>query len=423
MKKNHSFMIMVLVLLLAGIPPLFAGGGGDKSKTVKLTVALNFYTEDVTYKTFDEIVREYSASNPGVSVEVVYYPEYEATMKTRMAANDLPDLWATHGWSVARYSEYLEPLTNQSWASKVNPAIKNVITNAEGDIFVLPFDVDAAGIVFNRDVLAAAGVDPFTLKTWDDFKAACEKIKASGKIPVDIAGNAADDWTVGNFYDWVAPSFLITNDKNNFRNALKDGSFNWDNWRAVASLLTDFRDRGYLNPDYTQGAWDNVARRLGTGELAFGFYPNSLITQAKEFGPNARYGFIPVPAASADDAPAMITGERVTLGVWKNSPNKAAALKFLEYLSSPAVVSRIAAIASNQPGLVGPGYTTNTGELTEYFDRLEGVRGFPYFDREYLPGGMWDSMCKTGSGLLAKTMTLDQAVARMRDDYRNLRQQ
>jgi raffinose/stachyose/melibiose transport system substrate-binding protein len=49
------------------------------------------------------------------------------------------------------------------------------------------------------------------------------------------------------------------------------------------------------------------------------------------------------------------------------------------------------------------------------------VRSFPYFDREYLPSGMWDTMCNTGMGLLANTMTLDQAIAKMKNDYDSLR--
>lgn len=35
---------------------------------------------------------------------------YEELMKTKMAANDMPDVFDTHGWSVARYSDYLMPV-------------------------------------------------------------------------------------------------------------------------------------------------------------------------------------------------------------------------------------------------------------------------------------------------------------------------
>jgi raffinose/stachyose/melibiose transport system substrate-binding protein len=420
MKKALLRTVFMSLILILGSALVFAGGGKDKGTT--LTVAINRNPATEEFKALTEIAKQYSAANPGITVEVTQYPEYEQVMKSKMAANDLPDLFSTHGWSVARYSEYLEPLNNQSWISKLSPAIKPVITNSRGQVFVLPFDVDSAGVAFNRDVLDKSGVDPFAIKTWDDFLAACEKIKNAGFICIDIGGAVQDDWTVGNFFDWVAPSFLISNEGRNYRAALKDGSFDWNNWRPVAQLFTDFRDKGYLNPDYLQGTWDNVQSRLGKGELAFAFYGRYVISGAKQTNPNARYGFIPIPSLSGD-TPTLATGENLTLGVWKNSPRKAEALKFLEYCSSPAVINRLAQIPVNQTGLVGAGYGINAGDLKEYFDRVEGIRGFPYFDREYLPNGMWDSLCKTGSGILAKTMTMDQVIQKMRDDYTNLRLQ
>ena len=421
MKKIMLRTFLLSLILIVGAVQGFAGGG--RQKGVHLTAAINRNPANEEFKYLTQIAEEYSRANPGVTVEITQYPEFEQVMKSRMAANDLPDLFSTHGWSVARYSEYLEPLNNQSWVSKLSPAIKPVITNDRGQIFVLPFDVDSAGIAFNRDVLDKCRVDPFAIKTWDDFMAACEKVKNAGLIPIDIGGSVQDDWTVGNFYDWVAPSYLITNENRNYRTQLKNGSFDWNLWRPVAQLLVDFRDKGYLNPDYTQGTWDNVQRRLGNGELAFAFFGRYVITGAKQTNPNARYGFIPIPSVTPNDPPSLATGENLTLGVWKNSPNKAEALKFLEYLSSPAIVNRLSQYGNNQTGLVGPGYGIDAGDLKEYFDKIADVRGFPYFDREYLPNGMWDSLCKTGSGLLARTMTMDQVIQRMKDDYNTLRSQ
>ena len=37
---------------------------------------------------------------------------YEELMKTKMSANELPDVFTTHGWSVARYSDYLMPVND-----------------------------------------------------------------------------------------------------------------------------------------------------------------------------------------------------------------------------------------------------------------------------------------------------------------------
>lgn len=416
MKRVVKLMLLTFIAAAVIVVPGFAA-------PKRLTIAVNFPQTDATYKAFQEIAAAYCKANPNVNIDIVTYTPYEEVMKTKMAANDLPDAWGTHGWSVARYSEYLEPLNSQPWASKVNPTIKQVITDKNGKIYVLPFDMDVAGVAFNRTVLDNAKVDPFKIVTWADFEEACAKIKATGKIPVDIGGGATDDWTVGNFYDWTAPSFLITNEKHNYRKALKDGTFDWQKWAPVAKLLVEFRDKGYLNPDYTQGTWVNIGKRMAAGELGFAFFGNYVIGEAKKYNPNGKYGFIPVPAATKDDTPSLITGERVAMGVWKDSPNKAEVLKFLNYCSQPAIINRIATINGNPTGLVGADYKSDTGDMQLYFNNIAGIRGFPYFDREYLPSGMWDSLCKTGIGLLANSMTVEQAIEKMKTDYDTLRNQ
>jgi len=128
-----------------------------------------------------------------------------------------------------------------------------------------------------------------------------------------------------------------------------------------------------------------------------------------------------VPAASAGDAPSVITGERVTLGVWKDTKHKATALKFLQFMARPDNVNKIATINGNPTGLVGTGYKSDEGDLAPYYREAARARPFPYFDREYLPSGMWDTLCNTGMGLLANTMTLDQAIAKLKNDYDSLK--
>ncbi|MDR1971215.1 MAG: extracellular solute-binding protein [Treponema sp.] len=421
----------IIGVLLLGIGfasgALFAAGGrqgGAGPGSTVLNVALSYQPAEQVHQYMLTVGKDYEAANPGVKVEMGFYPDYEVTMKTKMAARDLPDLWATHGWSVARYSEYLEPLNSQSWASKVNPKILPVITNKSGQFFVLPFNVESQGIVVNQDVLESVGVDIRSIKTWDDFRNACAKVKAAGKIPLDIAGNASEDWTVGTIYNTLGQSFLVTNERQNSRNALLDGSFNWGrDWGVIQDFLLELRDKGYLNPDYTQGTEENQFRRLGNGEVAFVMSANNAITRAKLVNPNARIGFIAVPSNSPGDPPTLTSGERMTLGAYKDGRAKAEALKFLEYCSQPAIINRVATLDKCETGLIGPEYTADLSDLKPYFDNLQNIRGFPYFDRAYLPSGMWDALCKTASGLLANTMTKDQAISRLRNDYNDLRAQ
>ena len=71
-----------------------------------------------TYNAVNEILEQFMKENPGVKISYTTQgSDYEQLMKARMASNDLPDIFATHGWSVVRYSEYLRPLNGQPWFS------------------------------------------------------------------------------------------------------------------------------------------------------------------------------------------------------------------------------------------------------------------------------------------------------------------
>ena len=430
-KSMISLVLASSIIVLAGCSSAASSSNSSSSATVApvetqkkvtLTFAVNFPTTEIGATSFKTIIANFQKDNPNITIDESSLPDYEPTMKTKMAANDLPDLFMTHGWSVARYAEYLTPLQDQPWVSKINPLIKPIVTNSKGQIFVLPMDVDVAGIVFNKDVLDAAKVDYTKIITWDDFTAACEKVKASGKTPIQLGGTK-DDWTIGNFFDWVNPSFLITNDAKNFRTQLKDGSFDWENYRASYDLFVKFDKAGYFNKDAKEGTYVAVSEQLSKGNAAFAFFGNSIAADATKLNPNANFGFMPLPSAIAGDKPTVIAGEKAAIGIWKDTKYKAEALKFIDFLSKPESINLMASGNVNPTGLIGDGYKTNTGKMDVYFQNAQNFRAFGYFDREYLPSGMWDSMCKTGDGMIFGSMTFDQVKAKMKADYEKLRKQ
>lgn len=323
---------------------------------------------------------------------------YEELMKTKMSANELPDVFTTHGWSVARYSDYLMPVNDLEWAADIDEQIKPVITDAEGNMFVLPVDMDVAGIIYNVSVLEEAGVNPDEIKTWDDFAAAAEKIKEAGKTPVHIGGK--DNWTIGQYFDWAAPSYYVTDEGSSQAENLKNGTFDTAIWEKVAGMLDSWVSAGYLNSDVLTADYNSDMKALAEGTAAFCFYGNSSVVDARNVNPDANIGIMPIPAASAADEPSLIAGEDIAVGVWKDSKVKEQATELLNYLAEPEVAKKIAEAAGSKAGLS----TVNAeiGEIGTYLEKYADVETFPYFDREYLPSGMWDVMCSTGADILAK---------------------
>lgn len=372
--------------------------GDDSGKSGDVTITFSTNVVGAKAEALEAACRDFEEET-GYTVDFQAPGEsYEELMKTKMSANELPDVFTTHGWSVARYSDYLMPVNDLDWASDINDQIKPVITDSEGNMYVLPIDMDIAGIICNMTVLEEAGVNPDEIKTWDDFAAACDKIKAAGKTPIHMGGK--DSWTIGQYFDWAAPSYYITDEADSHADELKDGTFDTAVWEEVAGMLDKWVKAGYFNEDVLTADYNADVQALAQDEAAFCFYGNSGIVDTLAVNPDANLGMMPIPAASASDEPSLIAGEDIAVGVWKDSEVKDEAVELLNYLAKPEVTKSIAEAAGNKAGLNG--VETDIGSIGEYYDKYADVETFPYFDREYLPSGMWDVMCATGADILSQ---------------------
>lgn len=410
-------MVMMMVSACLACPIFLSAAGQQESDAVELTVMVNFQATEAVSTAFEEVIDKFHASQDEIKINFITgTSDYEALMKSKMATNDLPDIWSTHGWSVLRYSEYLQPLNDQEWVMRLHPAILPVVSDKEDNIYVLPLDVDMAGIAYNKSVCEEAGVDVREIKSWDDLFAAMEKVKTLGLAPVHLAGK--DNWTIGNFFDWLAPSLYVT-DENNYRgNELLKGEFDTDAWTIAAGLLKKMHENGYLNVDCLTAGYSEAARALAVGDCAFTFYGNYVLAEAWTYNEDADLGFFPVPAYYEGDQPSLITGERTALGIWKESEYQEEAKRFLDFLAKPENAARIASANAIPAGLIDA--ESDTGRLADDYAMWAKSSSFPYFDRAFLPGGMWDTMCSTGTGILSGDMSPEDAAAKMQEDFQRL---
>ncbi|MBE7721954.1 MAG: carbohydrate ABC transporter substrate-binding protein, partial [Lacrimispora celerecrescens] len=127
-------------------------GSTAASTGVTIEFLYNLNGESVS-DAIQDVCRQFTEET-GIGVEAVMPgSNFSDIMKTRMASNQLPDVWTTHGWAVARYAEYLSPLNDFSFASHISPSIKEQITDEEGTLYTLPIDMDLTGMIYNENVL------------------------------------------------------------------------------------------------------------------------------------------------------------------------------------------------------------------------------------------------------------------------------
>ena len=394
---------------------------GSQAAGAELSGELEIVTnaDEQTFNAVNGVFEKFMEENPGVKISYTTQgSDYEQLMKARMASNDLPDIFATHGWSVARYSEYLRPLNDQPWFGTVEEAFKRNSDIADGQIFVLPLNMDQGGLMYNKTLLAELGIE--IPKTWDEFMAACQLAKDKGYTGVFIAGK--DSRQPANLMDIAATTFLASCEDKGYTDQLADGSFDWNNWTPVSQLLMDLKAKGYLNVDCVTCDPVDAAPRMAENNILFLMSSSpDLIGQAQEINPEAQYGMAPIPALNDSYEPAFCGGEREAYGIWKDTENEALCLALLDYLAKPENVKIVCEASGKRPAIQN--VSPDLGSVAEDYATYADTAIYPFFDRVYLPNGMWSTMKTIGSALIGEEMTVEESVQTMQADYETLREQ
>ena len=233
-----------------------------------ISVFATSYT-DAKLEMFQEIINDFTAET-GIQVDLITPgSEGEAQLKTMMASNSLPDVWMTHGWSLLRYSEYLKVVNDQPWFDSIDKdSLAGVMADENGNFYALGMSMSISGLIYNKDALDKAGVDPNSIRTWDDFDAACEKLVAAGITPLAIGGSVGGN--LAGLLGSVAPTFWTDEGaKYDLGDSLKDGTFDFDTYATeLYEYLATWMKKGYINEDVLTLDAAGAQQMLGSGEAA-----------------------------------------------------------------------------------------------------------------------------------------------------------
>lgn len=393
--KKIVTLLLVALLVFSCVPTL------AETSTLagrEIEVALNY--SGTALDTMDALITQFTEET-GIIVHVVTYgDDYETALKTRMASNDLPDVWSTHGWAVLRYGEYLLPLNDEAWYQYQDASILSAIQDDNGVGYCLSISESINALAYNEDVCKAAGVDPSTIRTWDDFAEACEKVKAAGYTPIIIGGGSIG--LMSSLMNLIAPTFWTSDGcPYDEAEALQNGTFDW-NTRGydIINLVADWWNAGYINQDVLTLSSDESVRMLANGEGAFKIGGiEALVANARTYNPEANIRFIPVPAVNPDGKTTMLIGEGNGFGIWKESAELEASKAFLSYLARPDVASEINSVTASVSALTNVESSDQTinsmmeDNVKTYGDQIcyDNI-----WDRKYFPSGMWSVM---GTGM------------------------
>ncbi|MFC7442070.1 ABC transporter substrate-binding protein [Laceyella putida] len=413
-------MLSLIFLLCMGLIGCSIGGSSDSTSGGKVKLTVMSSTSDQGMKiVFQDVVNDFEKQHPNIDIDLQFPgSNYENILKMKMASNELPDLFDTHGWAIKRYGDFLADLRGEKWVANLSDSIKPVITDKEGKVYVMPLNEAKEGVLYNIEILEKYHIR--IPKTYDQLMAAAEKIKTESKGEVTPFYFAAlDSWTIGQYFDYFATPLLIS-PKENHADALLNNRFDWSNWTFLPNHFKNMYDKGFINKDMLTAKYADEARLFAENKLAFAFHAPASVADVKKINPHAKIGVFPIPSIKKGDEPTFVGGERNTLGIWKDTKHMKEAKQFLEFVSKEENIKKL----SDSTLAPAPFKQVKAGgEFAEYYDQYQDTRVFPYFDRVYLPNGMWDVMCTLGQELIAGNITPDQFSAKMKEEVNRLTSQ
>ncbi|MCE7792695.1 ABC transporter substrate-binding protein [Salipaludibacillus sp. CUR1] len=395
------------------------GGDGNEQAAADADVNLVLYSSmssEGERNAFEGLIDDFHEENPDIHIEANFPGgSYEDQLRVMMAANDLPDLFDTHGWSQLRYGEYVHDLRDMDWVDDLDPAMDEIIKDEDGKVYTYPMNQAQDGVIYNVDVLEEHGIEPPT--TWDDFVAALETIRdeTGGQVaPLWIPGG--DDWTLAQMVDQLLTPLFVTDENNDYTEEFEDGTFDWTNYEWLAEQMLMLKENDLLNQDVLTAQFAQAPEIMAADQAAFMFLVGSIGPDATEMNPDTEVGLLPTPAIHEGDDPSWIGGERFTLSVSENSEHKEEAKRFIEFMTEEENAQLMAEATNLSSALE---HVEADTYFSEYYEEYSHLEIQPYFDRVYLPSGMWDVMATTTAELLADG-NVDNAVNTMESEFNRL---
>lgn len=330
--------IAVLATAMLIFPVACSGGsegGGDESQEITI-----WHTESTptTIKAMDEIIADYEADHPNVTItqETVAWGDLQVKFQAALSAGDLPEITHVEPMFVRSLAsqDLLLPLDDvvKALDGDYFPELQKMFENEDGHQYGVVHAWGTDSVVYRADLYAKApgAGTPEDLKTWDDsVKQLSAVSKANGDTAgLMLAGKAAHNVNE-EVYLWLGSNGGHLFDENGHV------TIDTPEMREVLEYWVDLRESGALASSWTSQEYADTLNALALGNaatiLSFGRATYTFEEQAPDLVPNKDIKVTshhPV-GPSGDEAITQLDAEPWV--AFKDAPDSDGAAEFLKF--------------------------------------------------------------------------------------------
>lgn len=298
-----------------------------------LSGEVTVWSWNIAASSLEAVAEGFVAQNPGVTVTVEDLGN--AQVFDRMLAGcaaggaDLPDVVTVENheseifW--AQFPDCFVDLTTLGYDEALQsqfPDFKRIELEPGGVAYAMPWDSGPVAMFYRRDFYEAAGVDPATIQTWDDFIAAGQMIQEANPGVVMTQADLNGDT------EWFR---MVANEQGcgYFSDDAQSITVNQPGCVAALDTIKAIYDAGLM----TAANWDEKIQSNNGGTVAtqmYGAWYEGTVRSTAPEDQAGKWGTYPMPSVTADGVHAANLGGSA-LAIPSSSDNQAAAFAFLQY--------------------------------------------------------------------------------------------
>jgi glucose/mannose transport system substrate-binding protein len=334
---NRFRFVSFAAVSFAVLAPLWIQAAEDK----KLEV-FSWWTSGGESAALEALFATYKAQNPGVEIVNATVAggggsAARPVLQTRLAGGNPPDTWQTHpGWElIGQYVDpgYCEPITDlyksNGWDSAFPKELVINLMSKGRQMYAVLAGIHRGNVLwYNSKLLEKNGIQVGARMSFDQFFAACDKLKQAGVVPLGVGDSGI--WASAQLFENTLLGVIGPKDWND----LFRGAIQWDDARVKAAMGLFAKMLNYINPDHSALSWDQAIEQLIEGKVAFssmGDWAEGEFVKAK-LKEKEDYGWVSHPSYPANPAAFIVVADGFVLA--KGAPHKEAALAWLKCIGS-----------------------------------------------------------------------------------------
>lgn len=352
--KRSLKVSLAAVLSVSMLSACSQSGGGDESpaeENVEIVFQHIGGTVPAQVSLLDEMAKEFSNQNPGVTVKVVNvgWGEAYSMFQRQVAVGQAPDLVMLNGQWASEYQRLgaFAPVNDYVSQEMLDTFLESgfdSVTGEDGKYYGVPWDGSVWGFFYRTDLFEEAGLDPDSPpRTWEELLDYAKKLTNGNQygLAFPAAGWEPDDYVLPFF--WQAGNEVVVQEGDSWKATIDNES-----GLAVANYIYDLTNTHQVMSKTVTGMdWEATMNSFISGNAAM-MYNGMWATGSLNANPelDGKWATAPSPAGPSGEA---VLGYPNTLSITEQSEHKEIAGQFLEFIftgDKPTYYDKFAEVTS-----------------------------------------------------------------------------